>query len=93
MGFVLNEVESGNGTAFSPSTSVFPSLLFREYTILIFHLFTTGAMELQQLTAVGNKALLSLMAQLIFVDALTLQGRKERETSTLAYHFRTPASQ
>jgi hypothetical protein len=33
-------------------------------------------MELQQLTAVGNKTLLSLMAQLIFVDALTLQGRK-----------------
>jgi len=38
MRFVLNEVESGNGTAFSPSTSVFPSLLFREYTILIFRL-------------------------------------------------------
>jgi hypothetical protein len=33
------------------------------------------------------------MAQLIFVDALTLQGRKELETSTLAYHFRISASQ
>jgi hypothetical protein len=60
MRFVLNEVESGNGTAFTPSTSVFLSLLFREYTILVFLLFTTGAMELQQLTALGNKALLSL---------------------------------
>jgi hypothetical protein len=60
MEFVLNEVEGSIGTAFSPGTSVFPSLLFREYTILIFHLFTTSAMELTQLTALGNKALLSL---------------------------------
>jgi hypothetical protein len=47
-------VESGNRTAFSPSTSVFPSWICHTHSSF----FTTGTIELQQMIAIANKALL-----------------------------------